>query len=195
MQRWANRPLDYLRFARYSFLWFYKRAGCLGSLNSSSSIGAPFSTMNATRTPLDGLLGGIRISRPASSEARSVTSNATCGTCRTRIRDGRVFETHPLHAKFAFLVTDDKDFQVFQVDLAGLRFGSGNFRCDGSGALCLLSVGFGEILLKVCGRRDSQPRPGLSGWASRLGYNSQKDVGHPRRCYWPSIFPQTDSFQ
>src|SRR6201987_1947025 len=32
----------------------------------------------------DGLLGGIRISRPQSSEARSDTSNATCGTCRTR---------------------------------------------------------------------------------------------------------------
>src|SRR5579862_1440912 len=60
------------------------RAGWLGSVNSSSSMGAPFSTMNATRTPSDGLLGGIRISRPASSEARSATSNATCGTRRTR---------------------------------------------------------------------------------------------------------------
>ena len=43
------------------------------------------------------------------------------------IRDRRVrFETHPLHAKFAFLVADDKDFQVFQVGLAWLRFRSGN---------------------------------------------------------------------
>jgi hypothetical protein len=36
------------------------------------------------------------------------------------------FETHPLHAEFAFLVADDEDFQVFQVGLARLRFGSGN---------------------------------------------------------------------
>ena len=43
------------------------------------------------------------------------------------IRDRRVrFETHPLHAKFAFLVAHDKEFQVFQVGLAGLRFSSGN---------------------------------------------------------------------
>ena len=43
------------------------------------------------------------------------------------VRDRRVrFETHPLHAKFAFLVADDKEFQVFQVGLARLRFSSGN---------------------------------------------------------------------
>jgi hypothetical protein len=43
------------------------------------------------------------------------------------IRDRGVrFETHPLHTEFAFLVADDKDFQVFQVGLARLRFGSGN---------------------------------------------------------------------
>jgi len=43
------------------------------------------------------------------------------------IRDRRVrFETHPLYAKFAFLVADDKQFQVFQVGLARLRCGSGN---------------------------------------------------------------------
>ena len=43
------------------------------------------------------------------------------------IRDRCIrFETHPLHAKFAFLVADDKDFQVFQVGLAKLRFSSGN---------------------------------------------------------------------
>src|ERR1700678_1052706 len=100
-----------------SILLGWRRAGWLESVNSSSSMGAPFSTMNATRTPSDGLLGGIRISRPASSGARSATSNATC---RTR------FETHPLHAKFAFLVADDKEFQVFQVGLARFHFSSGN---------------------------------------------------------------------
>src|SRR6202453_3213715 len=43
------------------------------------------------------------------------------------IRDRRVrFETHPLHAKFAFLVADDKEVQVFQMGLARLRFSSGN---------------------------------------------------------------------
>jgi len=43
------------------------------------------------------------------------------------IRDRRIrFETHPLHAEFAFLVADDKNFQVFQVGLARLRFSSGN---------------------------------------------------------------------
>jgi len=43
------------------------------------------------------------------------------------IRDRCVrFETHPLHAEFALVVADDKDFQVFQVGLASLRFGSGN---------------------------------------------------------------------
>jgi len=36
------------------------------------------------------------------------------------------FEAHPFHAEFAFLVTDDKKFQVFQVGLPRLRFGSGN---------------------------------------------------------------------
>src|SRR6202453_3634909 len=43
------------------------------------------------------------------------------------IRDRRVrFETHPLDAKFAFLVADDKEFQVFQVGLARFHFSSGN---------------------------------------------------------------------
>src|ERR1700677_4571375 len=43
------------------------------------------------------------------------------------IRDRCVrFETHPLHAEFAFLVADDEEFQVFQVGLARLRFSSGN---------------------------------------------------------------------
>ncbi len=43
------------------------------------------------------------------------------------VRHRRVrFEAHPLHAKFAFLVADDKNFQTFQVGLASLRFSSGN---------------------------------------------------------------------
>jgi len=43
------------------------------------------------------------------------------------IRDRSVrLETYPLHAEFAFIVADDKDSQVFQVGLPGLRFGSGN---------------------------------------------------------------------
>ncbi len=42
-------------------------------------------------------------------------------------RNRRVrFEAHPFHAEFASLVTDDKDFQVFQVGLPRLRFGRGN---------------------------------------------------------------------
>ena len=36
------------------------------------------------------------------------------------------FETHPLHAKLAFLVADDEEFQVLQVGLARLRFRGGN---------------------------------------------------------------------
>jgi hypothetical protein len=52
-----------------SILLFWRRPGW--SVISSSSMGAPFSTMNATRTPSEGLLGGIRISRPASSQATS----------------------------------------------------------------------------------------------------------------------------
>ena len=109
-----------------SILLCWRRPGWFGSVNSSSSMGAPFSTMNATRTPSDGLLGGIRISRPASSEARSATSGYV-RNLPDQIRDRRVrFETHPLHAKFAFLVADDKEFQVFQVSLARLHFSSGN---------------------------------------------------------------------
>jgi hypothetical protein len=90
-------------------------------------MGAPFSTMNATRTPSDGLLGGIRISRPASSEAKISHFKRDVRNLPDQIRDRRVrFETHPLHAKFAFLMADDKDFQMFQVGLARLRFISGN---------------------------------------------------------------------
>jgi hypothetical protein len=42
--------------------------------------------------------------------------------------------------------TDDKDFQVFQVGLARLRFSSGKFRCDGNGALFFALRGIGRIL-------------------------------------------------
>src|SRR5580658_700469 len=34
------------------------------------------------------------------------------------------FEAHPFHTEFAFLVTDDKEFQMLQVGLPRLRFGS-----------------------------------------------------------------------
>jgi hypothetical protein len=40
-----DAPDDKLRFR------FHRRAGWLGSVNSMSSMGAPFSTMKATRTP------------------------------------------------------------------------------------------------------------------------------------------------
>ena len=36
------------------------------------------------------------------------------------------FEAHLFHAKFAFVVTNDKNFQMFQVGLPRLRFGSGD---------------------------------------------------------------------
>ena len=114
------------RCPRHASLWLAKRAGCLGSANSGSSTGAPFSTMNATRIPSDGLFGGIGISRPAISEERSVTSNATCASS-DEIGNRRVrFEAHPFHAELAFLVTDDKKFQVLQVGLPRLRFVRGN---------------------------------------------------------------------
>jgi len=63
------------------------------------------------------------------------------------IRDRCVrFETHPLHAEFAFLVADDKDFQVFQVGLPGLRFGSGNSDVMVPAHCFLLSVELAQIL-------------------------------------------------
>ena len=94
-------------------------------MNSSSSIGAPLSTMNATRTPSDGLFGGIRISRPASSEERSVKRDVRHSPDEIGNRRVR-FEAHPLHAEFTFLVTDDKEFQMLQVGLPWLRFGRGD---------------------------------------------------------------------
>jgi hypothetical protein len=63
------------------------------------------------------------------------------------IRDRRVrFETHPLHAKFAFLVADDKEFQVFQVGLARLRFSSGNSDVMVPAHRSSLSVELAQIL-------------------------------------------------
>ena len=63
------------------------------------------------------------------------------------IRDRRVrFETHPLHAKFAFLVADDKEFQVFQVGLARLRFSSGNSDVMVPAHCFSLSVELAQIL-------------------------------------------------
>jgi hypothetical protein len=72
------------------------------------------------------------------------------------IRDRRVrFETHPLHAKFTFLVADDKDFQVFQVGLAKLRFSSGNPDVMVPAHCFSLSVELAQILrrrYRVCNR-------------------------------------------
>jgi hypothetical protein len=69
------------------------------------------------------------------------------------IRDRCVrFETHPLHAEFAFLVADDKDFQVFQVGLARLRFSGGNSDVMVAAHCLLLSVELAQILLE-------HPRP------------------------------------
>jgi hypothetical protein len=66
-----------------------------------------------------------------------------------QIRDRRVrFETHPLHAKFAFLVADDKEFQVFQVGLARLRFSSGNSDVVVPAHCFLLSVEFVQIVYR-----------------------------------------------
>jgi hypothetical protein len=63
------------------------------------------------------------------------------------IRDRCVrFETHPLHAEFAFLVADDKDFQVFQVGLPRLRFGSGNSDVMVPAHCFSLSVELAQIL-------------------------------------------------
>ena len=110
-------------------------------------MGAPFSTMKATRTPSDGLLGGIRISRPASFGGEISHFKRDVRNLPDEIRDRRVrFETHPLHAKFAFLVADDKEFQVFQVGLARLRFSSGISDVMVPAHCFLLSVKWAQIL-------------------------------------------------
>ena len=104
-------------------------------MNSSSSMGAPFSTMNATRTPLGWAVGrnqdfaagklGVEIGH-FKRDMRNLPDEI--GDCRVR------FEAHPLHAKFAFLMADDEDLQMFQVGSPGLGFSLWEFRCDGSGA-------------------------------------------------------------
>jgi hypothetical protein len=53
------------------------------------------------------------------------------------------FEAHPFHTEFAFLVTDNKEFQMLQVGLARLRFGS---RCGDTGALFFLRENWRKIL-------------------------------------------------
>ena len=130
-----------------SILLCWWRPGWLGSVNSSSSMGAPFSTMNATRTPSDGLLGAIRISRPAKLGGEISHFKRDVRNLPDEIWDRRVrFETHPLHAKFVFLVADDKDFQVFQVGLARLRFSSGNSDVMVPAHCFSLSVELAQIL-------------------------------------------------
>ena len=63
------------------------------------------------------------------------------------IGDRRVrFETHPLYAEFAFLVADDKQFQVFQVGLPRLRFSSGNSDVMVPAHCFSLSVKWAQIL-------------------------------------------------
>ena len=63
------------------------------------------------------------------------------------IRDRRVcFETHPLDAKFALLVADNEEFQVFQVGLARLRLNSGNSNVMIPAHCFSLSVELAQIL-------------------------------------------------
>jgi hypothetical protein len=82
--------------------------------------------MNATPTPSDGV--GTNQNFAASKLGDEISHfERNVRNLPDEIRDRRVrFETHPLHAKLAFLVADDKQFQVFQVGLARLRFSSGN---------------------------------------------------------------------
>ena len=69
------------------------------------------------------------------------------GNLPDEIRDRRVrFETHPLHAEFAFLVADDKQLQVFHVGLPSLRFGRGNSDVMVSAHCSSLSVELAQIL-------------------------------------------------
>ena len=85
------------------------------------------------------------------------------------IRDRRVrFETHTLHAKFAFLMADDKEFQVFQVGLARLRFSSGNSDVMVPAHLffALLRRGIGDENLVF---RSHQKCHGACGAAYRVG--------------------------
>jgi hypothetical protein len=68
----------------------------------------------------------IRIVRTASSDQRSITSDATWGLAE-RVRSRHVrFEAHPLNVEFAFLVIHDEEFPVVQLSLPGFQFGNGN---------------------------------------------------------------------
>ena len=73
------------------------------------------------------------------------------GNLADEIGDRRVrFETHPLHAKFAFVVADDKDTQVFQVGFARLGFGGGNSDVMVAAHGFSLSVEMAQILRCRC---------------------------------------------
>jgi len=64
--------------------------------------------MNATRTPSDGLFGGIRMSWPANSDERVGHFKRDVRHSPHEVGNRRIpFEAHPFHPKFAFLVTDD----------------------------------------------------------------------------------------
>ncbi len=83
--------------------------------------------MNATRTPAEWTVG--RNQDLAAGELGGEIGYFECdvGDVTDEIRDRGVrLETHPLHAKFAFVVADDEEFQVLHVRLARLRFGRGN---------------------------------------------------------------------
>lgn len=60
---------------------------------------------------------------------------------------GVCFKAHPFHAELAFLVTDDEELQMFQVDLARLRFGSGDPDVVIPAHFFSLPEELGEILL------------------------------------------------
>src|SRR5271165_4630993 len=58
------------------------------SINLHNSIGAPFTSMKATRTPRLGLLGSMITFWPWMEACRSSTSNATWATVFTRVGTG-----------------------------------------------------------------------------------------------------------
>ena len=85
----------------------------------------------------------------AASKLGSEISHFKCDVRNVpdEIRDRCVrFETHPLHAEFAFLVANEEDFQVFQVGLPRLRFGSGNSDVMVPAHCFSLSVDLAQIL-------------------------------------------------
>ena len=105
----------------------WRRAGWLGSVNIEQFNGRAVFDYERDADAVGWAVGrnqdfaASQLGGEISHFKRNVRNSAD------EIRDRRVrFETHPLHAKFAFLVADDKEFQVFQVRLARLRFSSGN---------------------------------------------------------------------